>query len=259
MDFGMPFLLQTHSIRECCKLCNELGLSFVELNANFPACAGECLNHEELTSLAREHGIYFTLHVEEECNPFSFNAHVRQAWLNTLRDVLRLAVQIGAPIVNLHFPHGVYITLPDQRVYLYEQHKEIVRYFALELRTLCENMLLGTDTMVTIENTDGWAPHERELIELLLESPRFGLTLDIGHSHAAGDVDEDFFRANENKLVHMHGHDARGRSNHLPLGEGEIDLRQRFRWAAQRNARIVLETKTCDALRKSLEWLRNKF
>ena len=38
MDFGMPYLLEMHSIEECCTLAKELGLSFVELNANFIAC-----------------------------------------------------------------------------------------------------------------------------------------------------------------------------------------------------------------------------
>jgi len=38
MDFGMPYLLEMHSIDECCALAHELGLQFVELNANFPDC-----------------------------------------------------------------------------------------------------------------------------------------------------------------------------------------------------------------------------
>ena len=46
----------------------------------------------------------------------------------------------------------------------------------------------------------------------------------------------------------MHGHDALGKKHHLALGDGEIDLAARFAWAKRRNARVVLETKTIEAL-----------
>ena len=39
------------------------------------------------------------------------------------------------------------------------------------------------------------------------------------------------------------------------LGEGEIDLAARFAWAKQHGARVVLETKTIDALRTSVSRL----
>ena len=79
MDFGMPYLLEMHSIEECCALAKELGLSFVELNANFPACQVETLDPAELHRLSRQYGLYFTLHIEEECDPFTFNDAVRAA------------------------------------------------------------------------------------------------------------------------------------------------------------------------------------
>ena len=46
MTFGMPFLLDTATLEDACRLCRELGLSFVELNANFPACQAEGLRAE---------------------------------------------------------------------------------------------------------------------------------------------------------------------------------------------------------------------
>ena len=119
-------------------------------------------------------------------------------------------------------------------------------------RSLCEEALSGTSTRIAIENTNGWKPYEQRAIEYLLESPVFGLTLDIGHSHGVGDVDEPFFRAHDERLIHMHGHDGAGKKNHLALGDGEIDLQERFAWAKRRSARIVLETKTIQALRTSV-------
>lgn len=252
MDFGMPYLLEMHSIEECCALARELGLQFVELNANFPDCLLEKLDPAELHRLGKKYGLYFTLHIEEECDPFTVNGTVRAAWLKSFRHALSIAAALQMPIVNMHFPHGVYITLPDRRVYIYESYAEEFNAALNDFRALCEDALEGTNTRIAIENTDGWKAHEQRAIAYLLESPVFGLNLDIGHSHAIGDTDEAFFRAHDEKLIHMHGHDALGKKNHLALGDGEIDLTARFAWAKRRDTRIVLETKTIEALRTSV-------
>lgn len=252
MEFGMPYLLEMNSIEECCALANELGLSFVELNANFPDCQIERLDPALLHRLATRYGLYLTLHLEEECDPFTFTQQVRSAWLRNVRYALDIAAALQMPIVNMHFPRGVYITLPDRKVYLYEKYRAEFDAALAEFRSMCEECLAGTSTRIAIENTSGWKAHEQRAISDLLESPVFGLTLDIGHSHGVEDADEPFFRQHEERLIHMHGHDALGRKNHLALGDGEIDLRAHFAWAKQRNARIVLETKTIAALRTSV-------
>jgi len=248
MDFGMPYLLEMHSIEECCALAKELGLSFVELNANFPDCQVDGLDPVELHRLARKFGLYFTLHIEEECDPFTFNDAVRGAWKKSVHHALSIAAALEMPILNMHFPRGVYITLPEQKVFLYEKYRDNFYASLVEFRTMCEEALSGTSTRISIENTNGWKDHEQRAIEYLLESPVFGLTLDIGHSHGVNNVDEPFFRLHDDRLIHMHGHDGMGKKNHLALGDGEINLQERFAWAKRRNARVVLETKTIDAL-----------
>lgn len=252
MDFGMPYLLEMHAIEECCALAKELGLQFVELNANFPDCQLDQLNPGLLHRLSRQYGVYFTLHIEEECDPFTFNRAVQDAWLRSVRKALELAAALQMPIVNMHFPHGVYITLPDQKTFLYDRYQQVFQASLSAFRGMCEESLSGTSTRIAIENTDGWKAHEQRAIEYLLESPVFGLTLDIGHSHGVEDADEPFYHAHDDRLIHMHGHDGAGRKNHLALGDGEIDLRGRFAWAKRREARIVLETKTIAALRTSV-------
>ena len=252
MDFGMPYLLEMHSIEECCALARELGLQFVELNANFPDCLTEMLDPAELHHLSRKYDLYFTLHIEEECDPFAFNGTVRAAWCRSVRHALELAAGLQMPIVNMHLPRGVYITLPDRKTYLYEQYADDFQAHLAEFRAMCEDALIGTSTRIAIENTNGWKQHEQRAIEYLLDSPVFGLTLDIGHSHGIGDADEPFFCEHDSHLIHMHGHDGAGKKNHLALGDGEINLQERFAWAKRRNARVVLETKTIAALRQSV-------
>lgn len=252
MDFGMPYLLEMHAIEECCALAQELGLSFVELNANFPDCQIERLDPALLHCLGRKFKLYFTLHIEEECDPFTFNGAVRSAWLHSVRHALGIATALQMPVVNMHFPRGVYITLPDRKAFLYEQYKDEFYQALADFREMCDEALSGTSTRIAIENTNGWKEYEQRAIEYLLESPVFGLTLDIGHSHGVGDADEPFFRLHDDRLIHMHGHDGLGRKNHLALGDGEINLNERFAWAESCGARVVLETKTIEALRTSV-------
>ena len=111
---------------------------------------------------------------------------------------------------------------------------------------------------ICIENTNGFLPFQQEAVDLLLESPVFALTWDIGHSAGCEDGMDDaaFILARKDKLKHFHIHDAVGRKCHLALGTGETDIQAMLRLAEDCGARCVLETKTAQALRESVEWLK---
>ena len=66
-----------------------------------------------------------------------------------------------------------------------------------------------------------------------------------------------FFLAHEDRLLHFHIHDGTETPprNHLALGDGDIDLPARLALARRRGARCVLETKTVEALKRSVGWL----
>jgi sugar phosphate isomerase/epimerase len=95
-------------------------------------------------------------------------------------------------------------------------------------------------------------------VDLLLESPRFALTWDVGHSLSAGEADRPFLLARRDRIAHFHIHDAAASPPrcHLALGDGEMDLRGRLALAASLDARCVLETKTAEALARSVDWLK---
>ena len=67
-----------------------------------------------------------------------------------------------------------------------------------------------------------------------------------------------FILQNKDRLVHFHIHDGKEEppKNHLALGDGDIDLIDRLDLANERNARCVLETKTIEALKNSVNWLK---
>ena len=66
LRFGMPALIEIDSLEESAALCRELGLSFIELNMNFPEYQADRLeNTDSLIRLAEDAGIYYTIHLDE--------------------------------------------------------------------------------------------------------------------------------------------------------------------------------------------------
>lgn len=259
MEFGMPTLAELPGLDENARLCGELGFSFLELNMNFPPYQIERLRDvAQLRAAAARYGIYYTIHLDENMNVCDFNRAVAAAYLDTVRQCIEVARALGVPLINMHLHKGVYVTLPDRKMYLFEQYREEYWESIRHFRALCEQWVGDGSVRIAIENTGGFAPFEREAIEFLLSSPVFVLTWDIGHSHAARAADEAFILQNEQKLAHFHIHDAVGTQNHLPLGTGEIDLAARLRMAARGGCRCVIETKTAAALRQSARWLREQ-
>ena len=121
--FGMPTLIETKSIDECVTLAKELSLDFIELNMNMPEYQLENIDVEHFKNLARQNGIYYTVHLDENLNFCDFNRYVADAYLKTVSDTVKFAEKLGAPVLNMHLSDGVYFTLPDKRVFLFEQYK----------------------------------------------------------------------------------------------------------------------------------------
>lgn len=256
MQFGMPTLIENNSLEKNIELCRDLGFDFIELNMNMPLYQTEKLeNTAYLKKSAAESGIYFTIHIDENFNAADFNRSVSSAYIETMKRVINSALEIGTPVLNMHMHHGVYFTLPGRRLDLFGEYFDVYAESQLRFKEICEKEIGGADIKICIENTDGFKDFEKKAIEIMLESPIFGLTFDIGHSHGVNDCDEEFFTKHENRLWHFHMHDAIGKDHHLALGTGEIDLEKRFRAAAKNNSRCVIETKTRESLIKSAEWL----
>ena len=249
MQFGMPTLIENRTLADNVALCRRLGLRFIELNMNFPEYQVDRLEQTDaLVAAAVAAGIYETVRR---------TILVAEALL-PLRD--RFGDSDQPLTVNMHMHHGIFITLPDRKVQMYDRDFDTYMRVFGSFRALCEEWIGDSDVRIVIENTDGFRPYEQKTIEYLLESPCFGLTWDIGHSKAVHEKDVPFLLAHEDRLLHFHIHDGTETPprNHLALGDGEIDLPDRLRLAQSRNARCVLETKTIEALERSVAWLDRK-
>ncbi|WP_197027085.1 hypothetical protein [Butyrivibrio sp. MC2021] len=92
MQFGMPTLVENHTLEENINLCNNLGLNFIELNMNFPEYQVQCLEQTDyLSELAKKAGIYYTIHLDENLNIADFNSLVSDAYLETVRRSIEVA------------------------------------------------------------------------------------------------------------------------------------------------------------------------
>ena len=272
LQYGMPTLIENRTLEDNVSLCSSLGLRFIELNMNFPEYQVECLEQTDaLIRIAERAGIYYTIHLDENLNIADFNPLVTGAYLETVRRSIEAAKKLlclrdrygggSRPLtLNMHMNHGIFITLPDRKVQMYERDFETYMRSFAAFRSLCEEWIGDSGMMIAVENTDGFRDYEKKAIDYLLESPKFGLTWDIGHSKAAGEKDVPFILDHRDRLVHFHIHDGSENPprNHLALGDGEIDLPERLKLAQSRNARCVLETKTIEALKQSVRWLQVK-
>ena len=259
MKLGMPALLEHGTLAETAALCRDLGLDFIELNLNLPQYQPGRVDVAEIRRVAAEYGVEYSLHLDENLNLFEFNPMVAKAWRETLFSNIALAKEIGAKVLNMHFNRGVVFTLPAKKVYVFEKYLPEYLDGLREVRDLCQRAIGDSGIRICIENTNGWLPWQVEALDVLLESPVFWLTVDVGHDHCTGVGDLDVILNRADKLCHMHLHDAiRPNRDHLALGMGELDVGARLDLARQQNCTVVVEVKTAAALEQSIRWIREK-
>lgn len=257
INFGMPMLIETDTVEKCAGLCKELGLDFIELNMNLPQFQKEVIDIKNLRSIMESENIYYTIHLDEKLNVCDFDSEVAAAYTKAVLWAIDIAKRLNIPVLNMHMSEGVYFTLPSEKIFLFSKYKDIYLKRLKDFRELCEEAIGDSGIKICIENTKGFKDFEIEGIELLLESEVFALTLDIGHEHCSDKADESFFERHADRVIHMHVHDAKGNKDHLPLGEGEIDLKEKLWFASQQNRRVVLEVKTIGGLKKSVKKLNS--
>lgn len=259
LQFGMPALIEVDTVAETAALCGELGLSFVELNTNFPQQQIHRMDPEELLELSKRYGIFYTIHLNDEMPVADFNPVVAKAYCQAVVDTIEFAKRIGCKVLNLHISEGAHYTTPARIVYFYEAFREDYLKGMADFRDLCEQAIGDSGIRICMENSKAYFNFQKEALDLLLESPAFALTLDIGHSHCSGYADEDWIRARSDRLKHMHMHDAKGsKQDHQPLGKGDMDIPGYLELAQQTGCTVLLEVKTVEGLRESVDWVRER-
>jgi len=257
MMLGMPTLIEAENIENCAKLCKELGLNFIELNMNIPQYNSEHIDIHKLKQISEKYDIFYTFHIDENLNPWDFNNTISNAYTQIAIETIEIAKQLEGSIINIHMTSGVYFTLPDKKTYLYEKYSDKYLQRTREFSHKCKQAISESQIKICIENSDGFRCFQKKALEIFLANHCFYLTFDIGHNYSIGNLDENFILDHKNKIIHMHFHDANNKKNHIPLGMGEIDLLKYFDLAKKLKSTIVLEAKTINGLKESVNWIKN--
>lgn len=259
LKFGMPALIELETVEQHAALCGELGLDFVELNTNFPLQQIHKLDADTLNQLAKQYGIGYTIHLNDDLPVADFNPGVARAYCQSVLDAIEFSKKIGCKVLNLHIAEGAHYTTPSRIVYFYEAYKDDYLRGMKTFRDACEKAVGDSGIRICMENSKAYFDFQKEALDLLLENPVFYLTLDIGHNHCSAYADEEWIKARSGKLKHMHMHDAIGsKQDHQPLGQGEMDIPAYLELAQQCCDTVLLEVKTAEGLRASVAWLRER-
>lgn len=259
MKFGMPTLVECKDISECVRVARENDLDFIEVNMSFPQYIPSNSDVQLYSKLAKENGIFYTIHADEQLNPFDFNPAVADCYFKVMAKCIDFAKEIGVPVINMHLLKGVYVTLPDKVILLTDVYKTEYIKRVKDFIRMCEDRIGESGMRIAIENVDSNPFTESQItaLEYFMESPVFALTLDVGHDDCMGGKDRHVFRKYTHKLAHMHLHDSDGKHPHLPLGEGQIDIDDKLAMLNE-NSTCLIEVKTIAGLATSVDYLKNK-
>ena len=258
MKFGMPALVECNDITECVALAKKCGIDFVEINMSFPQYLPENSDVNLYKKLSEENGVFYTIHADEQLNPFDFNSSVSDCYFNVFADCIDFAKAIGAPVINLHLLKGVYVTLPEKVILLTDVYKNAYFERVKAFIKMCEEKIGDADLKIAIENVDSnpFTESQIEALEFFMNSHVFALTLDVGHDDCMSGKDRHVFEKYPHKLVHMHLHDSDGKHPHLPLGSGRIDIETKLA-LMNPDSTCLVEVKTIDGLVKSVQYLKS--
>jgi sugar phosphate isomerase/epimerase len=258
IDLGMPTLIEMPDIDETIELCKQLRLDFIELNMNMPEFCPESLPASYLKEMSRKAGIEFSVHMPDDTDLASFHDPIREGHVRRFGETARWAAEAGARLINLHLSPGIFFTLPDRKVWIYE------RYYDKFLGNLKEAYGKVIDyasdfgLLVCTENvTNFHIPFVAQAVDDLCAAlPRFYLTWDIGHDAKTGYLEKPVLMRHQDRIKHMHLHDYNGKSDHQIPFTGQIDIMGALRFAAEREASVLIETKTAEALAESVSAVR---
>lgn len=253
MKLGMPALVEYSSVDQLVELCMKLKLDFIELNMNLPYNFIQNLNPIRLKNITKETNIEFTMHMPDDADLGSFYASVREGYVKLFLDTIDWAKEAGVELLNLHIIEGARITLPDKKVYIYDQYSEEFTYNFIKSIKILSKKAQEKNIVLSIENSSNFGKkYIQKTLNQALQYPNIKLTWDTGHDSGSNFSDKEYLMWNKEQIAHMHLHDAKGKNDHQILFEGDLNITELLQFAKLQNIRALIEVKTEEALMKSI-------
>lgn len=181
-----------------------------------------------------------------DINIASLNPDIRKTSVDEVKKSLKMASMIDAGLVTVH--PGIYSPLSRYMEDIIELSKESL----IELKRSAEEYGVN----LAVENLpEMWLTlcSEPEDIEYLTNEVGLDFCLDIGHAYIADSL-EEFLNFSP---VNVHIHDNEGDKDlHLPLGEGEINLKRVLRSLKNFKGNYVIEGRNMEDLLESRDYLK---
>lgn len=260
MKLGMPSLIEFNTLEQNVKVCHDLRLDFIELNMNLPICMPESLDYKEIRRIKKEYGIQFTIHLPEELDLSSFHPSIRKGHLERCKETIEWASLADITTLNMHLNNGIYFTLPNQKKWINDQYQTEFKQVLYESYSNLYTIAESKGVELCIENTCNFhLSFISNALEMLKSFENFNLTWDVGHDAKANYNEEPIFMKLKNRIKHMHLHDYNGKSDHQELYTGTVPINDRLQFAYDHDLSVVIEVKTSESLKKSINQVRNNF
>lgn len=207
----------------------------------------------EIKNIIETTDLVLTLHLPfSDLNLGSLNHPI---WKETIRQMTK-CIDRASDFVELAVVHPGHLSplgmqLPDMA---WRQNIE-------GLRAICDfaddfGIKIGIENMVNMQHVFGKQPGEIHGMIESLERENVGLALDLGHANTNGNVFE--FMEDLSKVVHVHLHDNKGKSDeHLALGKGNINWKEVIKKFKGYKGRFVTEARTIEEGTTSLKYLNS--
>lgn len=254
MKIGMPTLVECNSIYENTKLCKNLGLDFVELNLDLPYCFPE---NCDIKKLKKEFDIDYTIHLSEKIDIGDLNSNLRKFYISEIERIVNFGVtKANIKKYNLHIDPGIHFSLPDKKIFIYEQYleeyKNAVNNSCMKLSEIAKKY----DVIILFENVK-IESYTKYAVDIIAKYDNLFFTLDLGHNIRYGNIAKNLFFQYPEKIKHIHMHDYDGSKDHQQLGSGILNIENELSYAVQNNIDILIEVKREQELKDSVNTIKN--
>lgn len=234
-------------LEDSLEFIESLGLEYAEFLHQHP-------NEFVDSDIFESYNLKYSVHAPfMDVNIASLQKKSRINSVEQIKSSINLANEIDAEAVVVH---------PGLITFLGRNFKEEVYELANESIKEIGDYAKDLGVMATIENMpafDSMIYQNMNDLNQILEEYEMYMTLDIGHAHHVGySADEMIF----DSIKHVHAHDNMGDDDsHLPLGEGNIDLKHIINSLEAKNydGIYIIEVNDRDSIKKSYEYLKENF
>lgn len=253
MKFGMPTLIEFNSIEENIELAKALNLDFIELNLDLPYCN---LPGTELLDLSNKYNIEFTAHLSEKLDVAELDNDLRLAYLNKIEKIIRWGTSNNITKYNLHLDPGIHFSLPDKKIFIYEKYIDKYKQALTDSCSHLSKIAEKYNIEIMFENLKSF-DYLLNGFKIISSYNNLYFTLDMGHDIRNGNNIQAFFEHYPSKIKHVHLHDFNGKSDHLELGTGIVNIEEKIDFIEKYNTYTVIEVKRKEDLINSVHYINN--